>query len=65
MSDFTKEELESLKFHVDTSLAQDDDTEGLMIKLQFLIDNYCEHEYSPTEMLNMPLHCLKCGVKFE
>jgi len=30
-----------------------------------IIKNICDHEWSPTEALNVPLHCLKCGVKGE
>ena len=61
MNDFTKEELISLKLHVDSSLAQDDNTEELMIKIQSLIDNYCEHG-------NMWAHqskCPDCGASDE
>jgi len=32
-------------------------------KIQSLIDNYCEHEWSSESMLEVPFHCLKCGVK--
>ena len=44
MNEFTKEELTQLKTHIDCSLAQCDDTENLIIKIQSMIDNYCEHE---------------------
>lgn len=61
MNDFTKEELLSLKFHVDASLAQDDDTEGLMIKIQSMIDNYCDHEPHP----EFPYECWHCKAELE
>lgn len=69
MNEFTKEELVSLKFHVDSSFAQDDDTEGLMIKIQSMIDNYapCNHSeivigaYSRS---NPPNKCDICGVLY-
>lgn len=34
-------------------------------KIQSMIANHCEHQYSPTEALNVPLHCMKCGENFE
>jgi len=37
MNDFTKEELEMLSHH-------DNMTEELHVKIQSMIDNYCEHE---------------------
>ena len=38
---------------------------SLIDRILFMIDNYCDHHYSPIETLNMPLHCLKCGRTFE
>ncbi len=62
MIDFTKKELEAIKRAL---ITHDFRYPDLMNKTQSMIDNYCEHEYSPTEALNVPLHCLKCGLKFE
>lgn len=69
MNDFTKDELQSLKFHVDTSLAQDDDTEGLMIKIQSLIDNYCDCTEIKTlkdiDGVEIVDYCANCGRPIE
>jgi len=73
MNDFTKEELEDLVSwgNVYTEFGHswtDRMHRPLIEKLQSLIDNYCnqnEHRYSPTDALNVPLHCLDCGEKFE
>lgn len=69
MNDFTKEELETL---LETCYQWRGEYgavigESLINKLHSMIDNYrCKHERtSPPEVLNMPLHCLDCGEKFE
>ena len=70
MNDFTKEELYSLEstiknMRIYSGIELWD--EELLIKIQSMLDNYkCKHErVSPVEMLNLPLHCLDCGEKFE
>lgn len=67
MSDFTIEELRDLEFCVSDHDGYQDDSihRNLLSKIQSLIDNYCEHEWSPAEALNVPLHCMKCGLKVE
>ncbi len=60
MNDFTKEELLSLKLHIDTSLAQCDHTENLITKIQSMIDNYCEHEEEYEDFNYNPMRCKKC-----
>jgi hypothetical protein len=65
MNDFTKEELEKIFYYVDiTSHIQDDDEQILLNKIQFLIDNYCDHVWTDGSGNN--LFCSKChapGVK--
>lgn len=68
MNDFTKEELEDLyaairycyKQHID--LPSDTDIERfsycLMEKIDFLIDNYCDHEWEEFTIRN--IRCKKC-----
>ncbi len=68
MNEFTKEELEETLFALQEWNHPSCDYPryiALRNKIQSRIDNYCEHQYSPTEALNIPLHCLKCGMKFE
>lgn len=61
MNDFTKEELECL---LSNHWSCGANYEGLYNKIQFLIDNYCEHEYMVflAEQNNEPfiLKCSKC-----
>jgi hypothetical protein len=61
MNEFTKEELEKLsilaiKF---SDRFNPNDTDPLCIKIQSMIDNYCEHEM--LESASNP-RCVKCGV---
>lgn len=71
MNDFTREELENFvswgEVYTEFGNSWTDKIHRPLIdKIQSMIDNYCEHErLSPTEALNMPLHCLDCGEKFE
>lgn len=70
MNDFTKEELNSLKdvyLHTWNRFVNIGcDKKGMLdivIKLQSLIDNYCEHETQPvftTDGCVIPV-CMKCG----
>ena len=71
MNDFTKEELQDLYTLINFTKRNMDLTPRISIgfyeKIISMIDNYrCKHERtSPAEALNMPLHCLDCGEKFE
>lgn len=71
MNDFTKEELQimlldmNVYIHRTTILTESPSHKALRGKIQSMIDNFCEHYWSPTEALNIPLHCLKCGEKAE
>ncbi len=70
MNDFTKEELKRLLLRSYLLVGYPENQNKyeleLINKIQSMIDNYCEHDRcSPTEMLNIPYHCLDCGKKFE
>lgn len=67
MNDFTKEELEHLKFYVQVVDGQwkRDGHRALMNKIQSMIDNYCcghEHSYTHQVVRNV---CTKCGALFK
>lgn len=59
MNDFTKEELSYMAEAVDMWLKGDDSSmpERICLKIQSMIDNYCEHEFS--ECFN-GVRCRKC-----
>lgn len=65
MNDFTKEELEELMasrcYHLDDSFPADD---KIFIKIQSMIDNYCEHNNDPRfnamPCAGAPKLCTKC-----
>lgn len=66
MSDFTKEDLKLIMEGVlylrggCTNYAMD--SEKLKIKIQNMIDNYCEHEWDEFLTLERDVHeCKKCG----
>lgn len=65
MNDFTKEELEELRasrcYHLDDSFPADD---KLFMKIQSMIDSYCEHESDDLIYWSMPpkSKCKKCGI---
>lgn len=68
MNDFTKEELESLhKFSIRCSdRFNPNDTDLLCLKIQSMIDNYCEHKWTNksigiTVAPSWPDECVKCG----
>ena len=72
MNEFTKEELEQILFDMNDKIFRFDKNHvsesyiALRDKVELMIDNYCEHERcSPNDALNVPLHCLDCGEKFE
>ena len=66
MNDFTKEELlfifEMLQKYQHGDLTR---YSSLYTKLQSMIDNCCKHKWSTPDLLNIPFHCVKCGVKNE
>ena len=72
MNEFTKEELQDLH-QVYKKFCSSGEPAGLIAleksileKLQSMIDSYCNHERcTPVNALNVPLHCLDCGFKFE
>lgn len=55
MNDFTKEELEAMKYW-----CREDHI--IVTKLQLMIDNYCEHDEGLTQGSMMVFICNKCGV---
>jgi len=58
MNDFTKEELEEIKYFLFGNPKSNND---LCLKLQSMIDNYCEHE--PHGDFHVCVDkCKKCGV---
>lgn len=66
MNDFTKEELEELIasrcYHLgDNFLLYEDE---LFMKLQSMINNYCEHEKSHANYDYEVEQCDKCGAAF-
>lgn len=62
MNDFTKEELQNLFFYVQVvpSYHRRDGYNALMEKIQFMIDNYCEHDYHPVLGSFQIESCHKC-----
>lgn len=66
MNDFTKEELERLsRLAINASNRfNPNDTDSLCLKIQSMIDNYCDHdgEYvSDSQMVDI---CKQCGAVF-
>jgi len=70
MNNFTKEELNHManglalivgKCNLTNKL--EEDLLALVIKINSVLENYCEHECSPESMIDIPFHCLKCGIK--
>lgn len=68
MNDFTKKELEYLYEAAETEVKYFDDSHighSLLLKIQTMIDNYCEHENIVTGAYprsNPPKKCEACGV---
>ena len=66
MNDFTKEELEILLNHMSrganwkNELSKIDN--DVMIKLESMIDNYCEHEFIVFNKEYNHVECIKCGA---
>ena len=71
MNYFTKDELQKIlqsliKTHDCYDHLHDIWTDNLACKVNLMIVNYCKHERcTPVDALNVPLHCLDCGFKFE
>ena len=71
MNDFTKEELLQIQFDVNNGdQLYDEKFSGnscdiLIEKIQFMIDNYCEHEweYKRQGSIVLGIYCLKCRIK--
>lgn len=57
MNDFTKEELEELRYCVTLTHG---DANGLADKIQSMIYNYCEHEYNEKSVELHAKQCCKC-----
>ena len=61
MNNFTKEELDELRssrcYHLDNNFPYED---SLFMKIQSMIDNYCEHETTYTDYDSQPIRCKKC-----
>jgi hypothetical protein len=50
MNEFTKEELEIVRWYLQKEIPTPPDYHlNLLIKIQSMIDNYCEHEHIPNE----------------
>ena len=69
MNEFTKEELITIEYCLDNFIQTiiNDEIENkcidVLIKIQSMIDNYCEHEWHSGG--NRPwLHCIKCKSNF-
>ncbi len=60
MNDFTKEELKTLRLCLSACIADGCRQDGLMKKLELMIDNYCEHDWQYNQ--HHQGHCGKCGV---
>ena len=58
MNDFTKEELEELKYFL---FGNPKSSVELCRKIQSMIDNYCEHDFQ-MNMHDAEWHCCKCGL---
>lgn len=69
MNDFTKEELQIILLDMDTyininkSILKESPSHGqLRLKIQSMIDNYCEHEWRCWDDEYNTKECLKCGT---
>ena len=63
MNDFTKEELKSIMYCVKQMKIHIDGYNPLKSKIQFMIDNYCEHEWY--EHKQAGIVCKKCGEEYK
>ena len=72
MNDFTKDELDNLRLSIHETIISDtgcDSTwrmemRGLKLKIQSLIDNYCEHDEGYEQDSMMVDICKKCNEVF-
>ncbi len=69
MNDFTKEELDDLRLGINALISEGScdstwnaDIRALKIKIQSLIENYCEHEKTEFIMDVGIDRCTNCGV---
>lgn len=63
MNDFTKDELKKILDSLENDFSCAWVGDEVISKIQSLIDNYCEHEY--TENIGgWVSKCLKCSMKF-
>lgn len=53
MNDFTKEELKIMY----CNLCMNPRTEEILIKIQSMIENYCEHDFDMTDWINDSSGC--------
>lgn len=63
MNDFTKEELKEMLLVFNELFAessQPESTHKLKIKIESMIENYCEHEWKSGEHLFTDIYCIKC-----
>jgi hypothetical protein len=58
MNDFTKEELEEIKYFIFGNPKSNND---LCLKIQSMIDNYCEHDWVHSYREKEYELCSKCG----
>lgn len=72
MNDFTKEELEMIRYSFHETIVRNDPWGNpcllsmhrtLKDKIQSMIDNYCEHSWSAVG-IHPWLHCYKCKGNF-
>ena len=66
MDDFTKKELIALEDAMEKRLIDHPTQNGespLLKKIQFMIDNYCEHKETVC-IGGFVQKCVKCGIKF-
>ena len=62
MNDFTKEELEKIRWcYVDSKFID----ESLIKKIIFLVDNYCEHDWQDDPNNGFSWICMTCGEKIK
>ena len=64
MNDFTKEELESIQYCMRQMTIHIDNYDAIYNKIQYLIDNYCDHE-SGEPRLVLTKECIKCNKHLE
>ena len=68
MNEFTKDELQIILLDMDTYIRQNKILKEspihkeLRLKIQAMIDNYCEHEFVIFNKEYNHVECIKCGV---